>query len=88
MEVRGGAAAPPAVSQAALWTAVEILSGEDVPHDLVPPLLTILQDELDDWLKSTPKGGVASGYFPQDWTQAFIAGQKAGKPAPAIPVPK
>jgi ribose transport system substrate-binding protein len=79
---------PPAVSQAALWTAVEILSGEDVPHDLVPPLLTILQDELDDWLKSTPKGGVASGYFPQDWTQAFIAGQKAGKPAPAIPVPK
>ncbi|MBN1838263.1 MAG: ABC transporter substrate-binding protein [Spirochaetales bacterium] len=79
---------PPAVSQAALWTTVEILSGADVPHDLVPPLLTIVQEELEDWLKFTPKGGVASGYFPQEWTLEFIALQKAGKPAPTIPVPK
>ncbi|MEJ2171114.1 MAG: ABC transporter substrate-binding protein [Desulfobacterales bacterium] len=79
---------PPAVSQAALWTAVEILSGTEVPHDLVPPLLTIKQDELDAWLKNTPKGGVASGYFPHEWTKEFIARQKAGQPAPAIPVPE
>lgn len=79
---------PPAVSQAALWTAVEILKGEDVPHDLVPPLLTIKQEELYDWLENTPKGGVASGYFPQDWTQDFIARQIAGEPAPTIPVPE
>jgi len=78
----------PAVSQTALWTAVEILKGEDVPHDLVPPLLAITQDELEDWLKNTPKGGVASGYFPQDWTEKFIKLQKAGKPAPKVPVPK
>ena len=78
---------PPAVSQAALWTAVVILSGEDVPHDLVPPLLTIKQNELDAWLKNTPKGGVSSGYFPLEWTKEFISKQKAGEPAPVIPVP-
>jgi ribose transport system substrate-binding protein len=79
---------PPAVSQAAFWTAVEILAGEQVPHDLVPPLLTILQPELDAWLAHTPEGGVASGYFPQEWTKEFISLAKAGKPAPMIPVPK
>jgi len=78
----------PAVSQTALWTTLLILSGEEVPHDLVPPLLAITQDELDAWLAYTPKGGVASGYFPLDWTKEFIARQKAGKPVPKIPVPE
>ena len=79
---------PPAVSQLALWTAVEILSGTDVPHDLVPPLLAIKQNELDAWLKNTPKGGVSSGYFPQEWAKDFISKQKAGQPAPAISIPE
>jgi ribose transport system substrate-binding protein len=79
---------PPAVSQIAFWVAVEILSGADVPHDLVPPLLTITQDQLEVWIKNTPEGGVASGYFPQDWTKQFITLQKAGKPAPKIPLPQ
>lgn len=79
---------PPAVSQIAFWTAVEILSGEQVPHKLVPPLLAIHQADLDAWLKHTPKGGVANGYFSQVWTKEFIARAKAGKPAPVIPVPK
>ncbi len=79
---------PPAVSQIAFWTAVEILSGVQVPHKLVPPLLAIHQPDLDAWLKQTPKGSVANGYFPQTWTEEFIANAKEGKPAPAIPVPK
>ncbi len=78
----------PAVAATALWVTVEILSGADIPHDLVPPLLTITQDTLGAWLKNTPEGGVANGYFPQDWVKRFIELQKSGKPAPTIPVPR
>jgi len=79
---------PPAVSQIAFWTAVEILSGEDVPHGLVPPLLDVTIDSLDYWVEHTPKGGVAQGYFPQEWVKKFIAAQKSGKPDPEMLLPE
>ena len=79
---------PPAVSQIGFWVALEILAGDDVPHDLVPPLLAIMQKDLDAWIANTPKGGVANGYFSHEWTKDFIAKAKEGKPAPVIPVPE
>ena len=80
---------PSYVSQIALWTAIEVLAGDtEIPKDLVPPLTTILLEDLDYWLSVTPKGGVASGYFSQEWTKEFLERQKQGLPAQAVELPE
>lgn len=79
---------PPSVSQLGFWTAIHILAGDsNVPKLLRPPFLRVSQNDLNAWLKLTPKGGVARCYFSQKWTEKWLAAAKADKPAPPIPVP-
>lgn len=50
----------PGVSTLAFWVAQQILDGNDVPKDLTVPFLTITQNNLEQALKTTPKGTVAN----------------------------
>lgn len=75
----------PGVSTIAFWEAIEILNGVDVPKkiDLFP--LVVSEAKLDKFLGATPKGGVATIVYPQEWVQQMIANVKAGKMPPADP---
>ena len=79
---------PPAAVQVAFWTALEVLNGNDVPNRIMLPPMTITADTLDIFLEITPKGAVASNYYPQSWVQELISSANAGRPAPADPVPE
>ncbi len=79
---------PPASVQVAFWTALEVLNGNDVPKKIMLPPMSITADTLDIFLQITPKGAVASNYYPQSWVQELISNAKAGKPAPTDPVPE
>ncbi|MEM9524105.1 MAG: substrate-binding domain-containing protein [Pseudomonadota bacterium] len=50
----------PGVSTLAFWVAQQILDGNEVPKDLTVPFLAITQDNLEQALKTTPKGSVAN----------------------------
>jgi len=63
----------PGVSTLAFWVAQQILSGEDVPQDLVVPFLRIDQDNLEANLETTPEGGVANVEYSLEDAQAVIA---------------
>ncbi|HOV39341.1 MAG TPA: ABC transporter substrate-binding protein [Spirochaetales bacterium] len=78
----------PSVVQIAFWVALEVLNGEDVPKEIKLPPLTIPGDKLDYFLAHTEKGGVASIEYPQSWVKELIKNAKAGKPAPADPLPQ
>ena len=80
------ACSQPASVQMAFWTALEVLNGKDVPHEIKVNPLVITSDKLDFFLSHTEKGGVASLFYPQTWVQDLITGAKAGKPAPADPI--
>jgi len=79
---------PPSVAQIAFWVAVEVLNKSDVPKEIKLPPLTIPGDKLDYFLAHTEKGGVATIDYPQSWVKELISNVKAGKPAPADPLPK
>ena len=78
----------PGGSRAAFWTAQQILAGADVPKTIDLPLPVIYKADLDAWLKVMPEGSVAVTPYTQEWTVAWIAAAKAGKPAPDAPLPK
>ncbi len=50
----------------AFWVAQQILDGKDVPKEVPMGILTIDPAKLDDYLKSTPVGGVANVEYTQD----------------------
>jgi len=50
----------PGVSTLAFWVAQQILDGQDVPKDMIVPFLRIDQDNLEQNLETTEKGGVAN----------------------------
>lgn len=80
--------ATPSVSQAAFWVAQQILAGKEVPKFVEVPLLTVSQENLDAWLKTVPKGGVANGDFTQDLVVKSIDANIAKTPLPSFPAPK
>jgi ribose transport system substrate-binding protein len=55
----------PGISSLALWVTQQILDGKQVPHDLTVPALVITQANLDEAVKTTPVGGVASIVYTQ-----------------------
>ena len=75
----------PSVVQVALWIAIEVLNGNEVPNSIYAPPLSIYRERLDEFLAATERGGVASIYYPQEWVQLLIENAKAGKPAPEDP---
>ena len=67
----------PGVSTLAFWVAQQILDGKDIPKDLVVPFLRIDQNDLEEKLANTKKGGVANIEYSLKDTTDYLA--KAGK---------
>lgn len=65
----------PGVSTLAFWVAQQILDGKDVPKDLVVPFLRIDQDNLEQNLATTEKGGVANVEYSQADAVKVIEGK-------------
>ena len=65
----------PGVSTLAFWVAQMILDGQTIPHDLTVPFLQIDQDNLEDNLKNTEKGGVANVEYSLEDAKNVIAGK-------------
>lgn len=63
----------PGVSTLAFWVAQQILDGKDVKKDLTVPFLSITQDNLEENLKNTQKGGVANVEYSLEDAQTAIA---------------
>lgn len=62
----------PGVSTLAFWVAQQILDGKDVQKELVVPFLRIDQDNLEDNLANTQKGGVANVEYSLEDAQKVI----------------
>jgi ribose transport system substrate-binding protein len=58
--------ATPSCSQVAFWIAQQLLAGKEVPKFVEIPLLVIKEDQLDQYLSTTPEGGVANVTYSQD----------------------
>jgi len=56
----------PGVSTLGFWVAQMILDGKDVPKDLTVPFLQIDQDNLEEGLAKTEKGGVTNVEYSLD----------------------
>lgn len=65
----------PGVSTLAFWVAQMILDGQTIPHDLTVPFLQIDQDNLEDNLKNTEKGGVANVEYSLEDAKKVVAGK-------------
>jgi len=66
----------PGVSTLAFWVAQQVLDGQTVPKDLVVPFLRIDQDNLEQNLATTQKGGVANVEYSLDDAKKVIASAK------------
>ncbi|WP_137155498.1 ABC transporter substrate-binding protein [Rhizobium sp. FKL33] len=66
----------PGVSTLAFWVAQQILDGKEVKKDLVVPFLRIDQDNLEQNLANTQKGGVANVEYSQADAQKVIEAAK------------
>ncbi|MDR2392217.1 MAG: ABC transporter substrate-binding protein [Planctomycetota bacterium] len=76
----------PGASTIAFWEAVEVLNGVDVPKEIrLLPYVIDSHTKLNRDLKTTPKGGVASIVYTQEWVRQMIANVKAGKLPPPDP---
>ncbi len=65
----------PGVSTLAFWVAQMILDGQTIPHDLTVPFLQIDQDNLEDNLNNTEKGGVANVEYSLEDAKNVVAGK-------------
>lgn len=77
----------PGQSALALWMAIAILKGEDVPKTLTSPNLIITGDNLAEWTKVTPESASAAWQWTQAEAMAGIKAQAAGSPMPAPAIP-
>ncbi len=75
----------PGAATIALWTAIEVLEGREVPKEISLLPYVVTPERLDSALKATPRGGVASVVYPRKWVQDMIENVKAGKQPPADP---
>ncbi len=77
----------PGCASIAFWVAQQVLAGKKVPNQMTVPLLVITASDLDKWIKATPKGGVATPVYSQQWTAELIDADAAHKPPPPSPEP-
>lgn len=66
----------PGVSTLAFWVAQQILDGQEVPKDLVVPILAVDQAGLDQAVETTEEGGVANVEYTMEDAQKVIADAK------------
>ena len=82
-----GVLTDPGQASAALWVALALLKGEDVPKTTTLPIVAIPQSDLDAWIKVTPAGNVAAWVWSQPMVEAAIKTNldKGVVKAPPIP---
>ena len=64
----------PGVSTLAFWVAQQVLDGATVPKDLTVPFLRVDQNDLEDKLAGTEKGGVANIEYSLEDAKKVISG--------------
>lgn len=64
----------PGVSTLAFWVAQQILDGADVPKDMTVPFLRVDQNDLEEKLAGTEKGGVANIEYSLEDAKKVIGG--------------
>lgn len=67
--------AAPSISQAALWTALEILNHHKVPKYMKMAAATVTNDTVEQFSGLKPGTAVASGYS-ADWVRRYLLTQK------------
>jgi ribose transport system substrate-binding protein len=67
----------PGSSTFAFWVAQQVLAGAKVPKDMTLPLVIVTQQDLEEKLKATEKGGVTNQEYTLEEVKDFIA--KAAK---------
>jgi ribose transport system substrate-binding protein len=77
----------PGQSALAMWMAIAILKGEDVPKTVTSPNLTITDETLDQWIAVTPESATAAWQWTQEEAMAGLKAQAAGQPMPEPAVP-
>jgi len=73
----------PGQSVAAIYVALAKLAGKDVPHEIVLPLVSVNQENLDYWVSKLGADEYASQPWSEASVQAALDAIAAGKPAPA-----
>lgn len=73
----------PGQGVAAIYVALAKLAGEDVPNEIVLPLLQIGQDDLDAWASSLDADEYAAYPWDEESVNAALEAIAAGEPAPA-----
>lgn len=65
---------PPGAVTVAFWVAQQVLAGKKIPKDvdIVAPMLYLEENQLNDALAKTPKGGVADIAFTQQETVKLL----------------
>jgi ribose transport system substrate-binding protein len=66
----------PGSSTFAFWVAQQVLAGAKVPKDMTLPILLVTQEDLEQKLKETDKGGVTNKEYTLDEVKDFIAKAK------------
>jgi len=79
--------ATPSVSQVGFWVAQQILAGKQVPRVVTVPLVSIHEEDLDDWLATMPEGGAANPFYSRDIVAAMIDAERMGTEPPQVPAP-
>lgn len=77
----------PGQAAAAFHMAMLALEGKTLPKQVTLPNIVITDEDLDDWVKVTPNGNVATWLWTREQTEEAIASLAAGrKPEkPAVP---
>jgi ribose transport system substrate-binding protein len=83
----GSVRSDPGQASAAIWVALALLKGENVPKTTHLPNVVIAQDDLQKWIDVTPAGNVAAWLWTQEQTEQALTASKDDKTIDALPVP-
>ncbi|MDR1426239.1 MAG: substrate-binding domain-containing protein [Bifidobacteriaceae bacterium] len=87
-EYKGGSVRnDPGQAAAAIWVALALLNGQDVPKTTTLPNVVISQDELAEWIDVTPAGSVAAWPWTREQTEQAVTASKDGNTVDPLPVP-
>lgn len=73
----------PGQAVAAIYISLALLGGEEIPQEIVLPLLEISQEDLDYWLDELGPDDYAAYPWDKESVDAALEAIKAGEPAPA-----
>jgi len=83
----GSVRTDPGQASAAVWIALALLNGEEVPKTMYLPNVVIAEDNLQGWIDVTPTGNVAAWLWTQEQTEEAIATNLDEGTVEPLPVP-